>query len=109
MKVKDVVEVVIEDAKDKGAALASVMDRFEVTSEQVAFLGDDLADLPALARCGFPMTPANGSADVKEHAAWIGTRNGGDGAVREAIEFLLRARGSWSDVLASFLGAGGRV
>lgn len=100
------VDHVIESAKDKGAALASVLEDFGVAAEQCAFLGDDLADLPALRACGFPMAPANAAKEVRELAAWIGPRRGGEGAVRDAVEFLLGARGVWDDVVDGYFNAG---
>ena len=100
------VELVIESSKDKGASLASVCEKLAVPVEQCAFLGDDLADLPALSTCGFPMAPANASKEVRELVAWVGTRRGGEGAVREAVEYLLNARGVWADVVAGYFGAG---
>jgi 3-deoxy-D-manno-octulosonate 8-phosphate phosphatase (KDO 8-P phosphatase) len=103
------VETLVEKAKDKGQAIALVSEQLGVSMEQVAFLGDDLADLPALRACGLPMAPANACEEVRELAVWIGTRCGGEGAVREAVEYLLKARGAWTDVVAGHLGAGGRV
>lgn len=103
------VETVIEKAKDKGEALVSLSEQLGVSMEHVAYLGDDLADLPALGVCGLPMAPANASDEVRESAAWVGSRRGGEGAVREAVEYLLKARGAWTDVVAGFLAAGGRV
>ncbi|HET7274323.1 MAG TPA: HAD hydrolase family protein [Longimicrobiaceae bacterium] len=64
--------------------------------EEAAFMGDDLADLPVLRRVGFPAAVANAVSEVRAEAAWISTRRGGDGAVRELAESLLAARGEWA-------------
>ncbi|MEC8559624.1 MAG: hypothetical protein VXY94_06060, partial [Planctomycetota bacterium] len=61
-----------------------------------AFMGDDLGDLPVLSTCGLPLAPANACAEVREVAAWVGERDGGAGAVREAIEMLMRGTGEWA-------------
>lgn len=74
---------------------------------EIAFVGDDLADLPVLMRVGLPIAVANAVAEVKAVARLVTTRKGGEGAVREAIEALLRARGEWDAALAKYLEARG--
>lgn len=69
---------------------------------QVAMLGDDLADLPVLRRAGLPCTVANGVEEVCRVAKWQSRRPGGDGAVREFTEALLKARGEWENLLATY-------
>lgn len=73
-----------------------LLERLGLAWEEVAYLGDDLADLPLLRRVGLPATVANGVAEVRAAAAWVGGRRGGEGAVREFAEALLTARGEWS-------------
>jgi len=70
---------------------------------QVAFVGDDLADLPALRRAGLPIAVANAVDEVKALAAYVTRAAGGRGAVREAIETILRARGEWDATVARYL------
>lgn len=69
--------------------------RLEIPMDAVAFLGDDLADLPVLRRVGFPAAVANAVLEVRAAARWVSRRAGGAGAVRELAEHLLRARGAW--------------
>jgi 3-deoxy-D-manno-octulosonate 8-phosphate phosphatase (KDO 8-P phosphatase) len=59
----------------------------------MAFMGDDLNDLPALSAVGFALAPKNAVPRVLELAHWISCQNGGDGAVRDAIDTILIARG----------------
>jgi 3-deoxy-D-manno-octulosonate 8-phosphate phosphatase (KDO 8-P phosphatase) len=80
---------------DKAAALDSLRERLGLASREVAVMGDDLPDLPAMARAGMALAPANAVAEIKRMAHWIARRRGGDGAVREAVEMLLKARRSW--------------
>jgi len=68
----------------------------------VAFVGDDLADLPILRRVGLPIAVSNAVADVKEVAAYTTRAPGGHGAVREVIEVLMRARGEWPGILERY-------
>ena len=58
-------------------------------------MGDDLPDLPMMRRAGLAMAPASAVAEVRREAYWVSRRRAGDGAVREAIEWLLRARHAW--------------
>jgi 3-deoxy-D-manno-octulosonate 8-phosphate phosphatase (KDO 8-P phosphatase) len=65
-------------------------------------IADDLPDLPALRLCGYPIAVANAVPEVKAAARYVTAKSGGDGAVREAIEHLLRAAGRWDEVLEHY-------
>jgi len=80
---------------DKVSALDSIRDRLGLTSREVAVMGDDLPDLAAMRQAGMALAPANAVTEVKRAAHWIARRRGGDGAVREAVEMLLKARRFW--------------
>ena len=71
--------------------------------EDLAYVGDDLADLPILRRAGLPITVANGCPEARAICAWVTTACGGHGAVREVVEGLLRARGEWEEALSRYL------
>jgi 3-deoxy-D-manno-octulosonate 8-phosphate phosphatase (KDO 8-P phosphatase) len=86
----------------KLAAFDELLTRRGIGWEEVAFVGDDLADLPVLRRVGLPIAVANAVADVKAVAAYVTRASGGHGAVREVIELLLRARGEWADILERY-------
>jgi 3-deoxy-D-manno-octulosonate 8-phosphate phosphatase (KDO 8-P phosphatase) len=83
--------------------MQALLDRKGVSWEEVAFVGDDLADVPVLKRAGFPIAVANAVAEVKALAAYVTTAPGGHGAVREVIETVLRARGEWEAALDRYL------
>ncbi|MBT6146801.1 MAG: HAD hydrolase family protein [Gemmatimonadetes bacterium] len=70
-----------------------------VTDDEVAYIGDDLPDTPLLRRVGLGAAVANARNEVKAVADYVTLARGGDGAVREVIELILRARGQWQDVL----------
>lgn len=80
---------------DKVAALDALLARLGLAPREVAVMGDDLPDLAAMARAGLALAPANAVAEVKRAAHWVARRRGGEGAVREAVEMLLKARRSW--------------
>lgn len=69
-----------------------------VQEHEVAFIGDDWIDAGVLRRVGLPMSVPNAQPEVLELADWVAARSGGDGAVREAIAFLLRQRGQLDDL-----------
>lgn len=82
----------IQGCDNKGAALLEVMNARQLSSAQVAFVGDDLPDLAAFAVAGLAIAVANAQPPVRVAAAWVTERSGGDGAVREICEALLAAR-----------------
>jgi 3-deoxy-D-manno-octulosonate 8-phosphate phosphatase (KDO 8-P phosphatase) len=71
--------------------------------ENAAFLSDDLADVPVLRRVGLPVAVSNAVPEVHALARWRTSRPGGNGAIREFAEALLRARGEWDAALAGYL------
>jgi len=77
-------------------AFLELLERHAVTWDEVAFVGDDLADLPILRRVALPVAVSNGVAEVRGVALWTTSRPGGAGAVREFAEALLQARGEWA-------------
>ncbi len=99
-------ELGVEAFQDAGARktpiLESVMTRLGADWDQVAMLGDDLADLPVLRQVGLPVAVANAVAEVRAEARWVTERSGGTGAVREFAEALLKARGTWSAVVEAY-------
>lgn len=73
--------------------LEDILARKGLTFEQAAFLGDDWVDAPVMARVGLPMAVADAQPEILDMALWVSRRPGGQGAVREAIRFLLSAQG----------------
>jgi 3-deoxy-D-manno-octulosonate 8-phosphate phosphatase (KDO 8-P phosphatase) len=83
-------------------AMGALLGRRGIRWEETAFVGDDLADLQVLRRVGLPIAVANAVAEVKAVASFVTRAPGGHGAVREAIEALLRARGVWPELLERY-------
>jgi 3-deoxy-D-manno-octulosonate 8-phosphate phosphatase (KDO 8-P phosphatase) len=81
--------------RDKDAVLAALMSRLGLDPAEVAMMGDDLADLPPMKRAGLALAPVNAAPEVREVAHWVSRRPGGAGAVRDALELLLKARKAW--------------
>ncbi len=82
-------------AGDKLARFESLLAQLGLAPAQCAFVGDDLPDLPVLRRCGFAVAVANAVAEVKAAAHHVTSARGGDGAVREFCEFVMRAQGTF--------------
>lgn len=73
-----------------------------VTDEQTGYIGDDLTDAPILARAGLAAAPANARPEVKGMVHFVTGSKGGDGAVREVVELILRAQGKWEQILRKY-------
>lgn len=69
---------------------------------EVCYVGDDVLDLAAMKRSGYPIAVANAVPEIREIAAYVTVRHGGDSAVREVVEHLLRAQGRWEEALKTF-------
>ena len=75
----------------------------KVSDEEIAYMGDDLLDLPVLTRVGLSAAPADAAPEVRERVDWVSSVGGGRGAVRELIEFVLRAQQKWDEVLRQYV------
>ncbi|WP_339545739.1 KdsC family phosphatase [Pseudomonas sp. RA_35y_Pfl2_P32] len=89
--------------EDKLVVLDELLAQLGLSYEQVAYLGDDLPDLPVIRRVGLGMAVANAAGFVREHAHGITEARGGEGAAREFCELILRAQGNLQDANAAYL------
>jgi len=93
---------VVQNAKRKLPAYEAVRDRLGLSDDRIAVMGDDLPDLPLLRRAGFAIAPANAVEDVRAAADYVTAARGGEGAVREAVEMLLKRAGRWDPIMARY-------
>ncbi len=93
------IETVVEGVADKLPVVDRLRRERNLTWEEVAFIGDDLTDIPPMRSAGFSAAPADAAPEVRSIATYVCSLGGGRGAVREAIENLLRAQGAWDQVL----------
>lgn len=84
-----------QGVEDKTVVLAALTARLGLDLADVAVMGDDLGDLALMRRVGLALAPGNAVREVRSAADWVSRRRGGGGAVREAIELLLKARTAW--------------
>ena len=91
-------EFVYQGREEKAGAYEEILRRAHVSDAEVAFVADDLPDLPVLRRVGLAVAVANAVPEVRGAAHLVTKRHGGEGAVREVIEFILKAQGKWLSV-----------
>jgi len=96
-------EFVLQGCHDKGSGFRDVIQKAGVGSAEAAFVGDDIVDLPAMRPAGFSVAVKNARAEVKKEAHYVTPHAGGDGALRDAVEFILKAQGKWKKVLETYL------
>jgi 3-deoxy-D-manno-octulosonate 8-phosphate phosphatase (KDO 8-P phosphatase) len=97
------VDRVLLGVRRKGEAVSALLDELGLAPEALAYIGDDLLDVPALQRAGLAVAVADAVADVKSAAHVVTKAPGGHGAVRECVELILRAQGAWDAVVDAFV------
>ena len=97
------VHYVFQGQADKTIALDEICAKEGITPKEIAYLGDDVIDLPVMRRCGLAMSVANAMEQVKAESHLVTKRKGGQGAAREAIEYILRAQGSLKRVIEEYI------
>jgi 3-deoxy-D-manno-octulosonate 8-phosphate phosphatase (KDO 8-P phosphatase) len=93
------IDQVIMGAKDKLPALKTILDYKSISAEEAIYIGDDLPDIPPMRECGLSIAVSNATDEVKDFADFVTKRSGGNGAVREAIENILKKQGRWENIL----------
>jgi 3-deoxy-D-manno-octulosonate 8-phosphate phosphatase (KDO 8-P phosphatase) len=96
-------EYVRQGIQDKGAALKEIGTEAGLKLDEVAFVGDDIVDLPAMRAGGLAIAVKNARDEVKKEAHCVTPHSGGDGALRDAVEFILKAQGKWTKVVEAYL------
>ena len=97
------VDSVVLGSRRKAESVEALRAEFDVARDAVAFIGDDLLDIPALQIAGLAVTVADASVTVKAVAHVVTRARGGYGAVRELVELILRAQGSWRKVVDAYV------
>lgn len=97
---------VMSGISDKKQAVLALAEKFELPLESIAFMGDDLNDLPALLTVGLSAAPADAAEDVRQCVSYIAPHNGGQGAVRDLLELILKARGIWAGIVEEYIEEG---
>lgn len=97
------IELVFLGYEEKLPAYEAIKQKLGFSDQEIAYMGDDLPDLPVLQRVGLSMTPPQAVAEVKQRVDYITENKAGKGAVREACELIMKAQGSYQSVIQSYL------
>ena len=89
---------------DKRTCFEKIVKEAGIELEEAAFVGDDLMDLPAMRAAGLAIAVKNARPEVRREAHYITPHAGGDGALRDAVEYILKAQGKWKEVVESYIG-----
>lgn len=97
------IEYVFQGQQDKVQAFEQLCNKLGLDNEQVAYVGDDVVDLPVMTKVGFAVAVADAHEIVKQHAHWITEHDGGHGAVRDVCELLMQAQNTFEEQLSVYL------
>ena len=87
---------------DKRVAYRHIAEKYSLNNNEIAYVGDDIVDIPLLKRAGFSVVVADADNEVKTLAMMITKMKGGRGAVREVCDFILKAKGLWQDIIDEY-------
>jgi 3-deoxy-D-manno-octulosonate 8-phosphate phosphatase (KDO 8-P phosphatase) len=97
------IPIVSQGGSDKRVGYAEILAAHGYTDEDVAYMADDVLDLPVLGRVGLSAAPSDAVDDVRSRVHWLSQHAGGRGAVRELVETILQAQGHWAGIVNAFL------
>ena len=96
------IKYIIQGSKNKKQDLKNLLKELNITFENVAYMGDDLNDLGVMKSVGFSACPKDSVQEVLEITNFISSKNGGDGAVREFLEHIMKKNGMWKKILEKY-------
>jgi len=96
-------EHVHQGIQDKLTVFEQILRQEGITASEAAFVGDDVIDLPVMRNCGFAIAVANARSHVQKESHYVTPHPGGDGALRDAVEYILKAQGKWKRVVEEYI------
>lgn len=103
------IKILYQGQADKQETYQKIKQQLDLADDQIAYIGDDLPDLVILKQVGFSCAVADASDEIKKHVDFVTKRNGGKGAVREAIELILKNQKKWNAVIQKYVLAGSTI
>lgn len=100
------VDSLFQNIKNKKEFLEKYITENNIDKETLAYIGDDLNDLPSMSLCGFKLTPIDACSEIKRIADYISPIEGGRGVVRDVAEYVLKARNIWEQIITEVYGIG---
>ena len=94
---------IYQGVENKVASFEHILRKAALEQSEVAYIGDDLNDIPLLRRAQLAVAVADASEETKKHAHYVTHANGGAGAVRETIELILKAQNRWDDLISAYV------
>lgn len=95
---------VYQGIQDKLTVFEQILQQAGINSSEAAFVGDDVIDLPVMRNCGLAIAVTNARDEVKAAAHYVTPHSGGDGALRDAVEYILKAQGKFEKVVEEYIG-----
>jgi 3-deoxy-D-manno-octulosonate 8-phosphate phosphatase (KDO 8-P phosphatase) len=96
-------DYVYQGAHDKVSAFEEILRKENLDATQAAYVGDDVIDLPVMRACGLAIAVANAREEIKAEAHYVTEHRGGEGAARDAIEYILKAQGTWEEAVQQYI------
>ena len=90
--------------QDKLGVFREILAQEGLTAPEACFVGDDVIDLPVMWNCGLAIAVANARDEVKKDAHYVTKHRGGDGALRDSIEFILKSQKKWKQIVTEYIG-----
>lgn len=100
------IQELVQGAGNKVAELKKILDKYQISLEETAYMGDDINDLGVMSIVGMSAAPKNAVKEVLDRVNFISSKNGGDGAVREFFEKVMKENGMWEKVVERYLNEG---
>lgn len=97
------IKYVVQGSKNKTQDLKKILERLNLSFENVAYMGDDLNDIGLMKKIALPACPHDAVLEILEICKFISNKNGGEGAVRDLLEHIMKANGMWKKVLDRYL------
>ena len=97
------IRIVFQRCHDKLLAYEQIKQQLKFADYEIAYIGDDVIDLPVLRRVGFAATVADADSELAAHVDWRSSKSGGRGAVRELCQLIMQTQGTWDAALSRYL------
>ncbi len=96
------IDHVHQGIQNKALVLKQILEKDGLTAAEAAFVGDDIIDLPIMRKCGLAIAVKNARSEVKAEAHWVTSHGGGEGAARDAVEYILKSQGKLRQAVADY-------
>jgi 3-deoxy-D-manno-octulosonate 8-phosphate phosphatase (KDO 8-P phosphatase) len=96
------IDIVFQRCHDKLAAYRQIRQKLNLEDHEIAYVGDDVIDIPVLRQVGFAATVSDADSELKAHVDWQSANPGGRGAVRELCQLIMQTQGTWDQAMARY-------